>query len=90
MALLDAGCGEGMYLRSTVDALAAAGKRSRAFGIDVSKLAVRLAAKRAGHLSLAVASTYALPFPEQVLCPASVPCYLASMHLATPCFARRT
>ena len=68
MAVLDAGCGEGMYLRRTADALAAAGKQSQPFGIDVSKLAVRLAAKRSGHLSLAVASTYALPFPEQVLC----------------------
>ena len=68
VALLDAGCGEGMYLRHTFDAVAAAGKLTQAYGIDVSKLAVRLAAKRAGHLSFAVASTYALPFPEQVLC----------------------
>lgn len=78
VALLDAGCGEGMYLRRTADALAAAGRSSQAYGIDVSKLAVRLAAKRAGHHSFAVASTYALPFPEQVP-PVSAPC---SKHFA--------
>jgi 23S rRNA (guanine745-N1)-methyltransferase len=60
--LLDAGCGEGTYL-----AAAAAATGARAWGIDVSKPAVRLAAKRHPGHEWAVASSLDLPFGDGVL-----------------------
>ena len=69
VAVLDAGCGEGRYLRCCHDVLEAAGVECHGYGIDVSKLAVRLAARRSPHLSYAVASSYVLPFQDQVLVP---------------------
>ena len=66
VSLLDAGCGEGQYLRCSHDVLEAAGVECHGYGIDVSKVAVRLAAKRSPHLSYAVASSYVLPFQDQV------------------------
>lgn len=57
--VLDAGCGEGYYL----DALAGALPGGRALaGIDISKWAVRAAAKRNLHVFWAVASNRHLPF----------------------------
>lgn len=62
-SILDVGCGEGSYLRAAADAAACDG-----WGIDISKPAVRLAAKRAvpsgdgGTLRHAVASAADLPF----------------------------
>ena len=52
---LDAGCGEGYYTR-----VLAEGMRSYAF--DISKSAVRSAAKRDGHTLYAVAGSYDIPF----------------------------
>ena len=65
-AVLDAGCGEGTYLAAVTAATGAAG-----WGVDVSKPAVRLAARRhagpdaAGH-GYAVASSLDLPFEDAV------------------------
>ena len=56
--LLDIGCGEGYYL----DQLHKASATLRLAGIDISKPAVRLAAKRKTSAQLAVISAYALPF----------------------------
>jgi 23S rRNA (guanine745-N1)-methyltransferase len=62
-SILDVGCGEGTYLRAAVDASACDG-----WGIDISKPAVRLAAKRSvsiggrGSVRHAVASAADLPF----------------------------
>ena len=62
-SILDVGCGEGSYLHAAADAAACDG-----WGIDISKPAVRLAAKRAvpirhgGTLRHAVASAADLPF----------------------------
>lgn len=55
--VLDAGCGEGTYL-----ARACAGGRE-GWGIDISRAAVRAAAKRYEH-RFAVASSYRLPFAD--------------------------
>ncbi len=64
-AFLDCGCGEGYYSSGIVEALAAAGKAPRAAGIDISKSAVRLAAKRLKTVEFAVASCYHLPLMEE-------------------------
>ncbi len=58
-AVLDAGCGEGSYLA----AIAAVGGCS-AYGIDISKPAIRLAARRHRTHRYAVASSYRLPFAD--------------------------
>ncbi len=63
--ILDVGCGEGSYLRAAVEAAACDG-----WGIDISKPAVRLAAKRESKVDdgaacrFAVASAADLPFFE--------------------------
>jgi 23S rRNA (guanine745-N1)-methyltransferase len=54
--VLDAGCGEGQYI-----AAVAAPTR---FGIDVSKPAISLAARRYKDVSFAVASSFRLPFDD--------------------------
>ena len=56
--VLDAGCGEGTYLARAC----AAG--AEGCGIDISKAAVRRAAKRYPQQRWAVASSYRLPFTE--------------------------
>lgn len=58
-SILDCGCGEGAYL-----ARAAAWSGAQGWGIDISKAAVRSAARRHRDLRLAVASSYALPFDD--------------------------
>jgi 23S rRNA (guanine745-N1)-methyltransferase len=57
--VLDAGCGEGSYL-----ARAAALSGAEAHGIDISKPAVRLAARRHRTHRYAVASSFRLPFAD--------------------------
>jgi 23S rRNA (guanine745-N1)-methyltransferase len=57
--VLDAGCGEGTYLARAC----AAG--ADGWGIDISKVAVRLAARRYPHHRFAVASSYRLPFADE-------------------------
>ena len=59
LRLLDCGSGEGSYL-AAVSARTAAG----AWGIDVSKAAVRVAARRHHDHHYAVASVYHLPFAD--------------------------
>jgi 23S rRNA (guanine745-N1)-methyltransferase len=56
--VLDAGCGEGTYLARAC----AAG--ADGWGIDISKVAVRFAAKRYPACEFAVASSYRLPFDD--------------------------
>jgi 23S rRNA (guanine745-N1)-methyltransferase len=55
--VLDVGCGEGTYLARASTAAGGAG-----WGIDISKAACRLAARRAPGLHVAVASNHRLPF----------------------------
>jgi 23S rRNA (guanine745-N1)-methyltransferase len=54
--VLDAGCGEGQYI--------AAVNAPTRFGIDVSKPAISLAARRYREISFAVASSFHLPFDD--------------------------
>lgn len=63
-ALLDAGCGEGWYTAGVCQALRAAGKRPRAAGTDISKFALRTAARREKEAEFAVASSYRLPLAD--------------------------
>jgi 23S rRNA (guanine745-N1)-methyltransferase len=60
-AVLDAGCGEGSYLAAVTAATGAEG-----WGVDVSKPAVRLAARRHREHRYAVASSRDLPFEDAV------------------------
>ena len=62
--VLDLGCGEGWYARGLLDAAAGEGKALSLAGVDISKEALRLAAKRLPEADLAVASAARLPLPE--------------------------
>lgn len=59
--LLDSGCGEGYYTQGIFRALESAGHQPRAAGVDLSKFALRRAAKRLPEGEFAVASVYHLP-----------------------------
>ncbi|MCU1368352.1 MAG: Methyltransferase type 11, partial [Ilumatobacteraceae bacterium] len=59
-AVVDCGCGEGSYLARLCDLAGADG-----WGIDVSKPAVRAAARRHRFQHHAVASSYSLPFDDR-------------------------
>ncbi|MBR4473952.1 MAG: methyltransferase domain-containing protein [Oscillospiraceae bacterium] len=61
--LLDAGCGEGYYTGALSRILSE--KAGRAAGIDLSKSAVRRAAKRCPDAEIAVASVYHMPLTER-------------------------
>lgn len=64
--LLDAGCGEGYYSAGLFQTLAQAGKSPRLAGVDLSKHALRRAAKRVPDGEFAVASVYHLPVADGV------------------------
>ncbi|MGI5963215.1 MAG: putative RNA methyltransferase [Lawsonibacter sp.] len=59
--ILDSGCGEGYYTAGLAHALAEVGSIPRLAGIDLSKYALRRAAKRLPQGEFAVASAYHLP-----------------------------
>ncbi len=65
-ALLDLGCGEGYYSARAAAALSAVKTDVQVYGLDISKTAVRYAAKRYQNLHCCVASSYALPFNDGV------------------------
>lgn len=58
--VLELGCGEGYYC----DALALLGSGCGVLGVDISRAAVRLAARRCKAGQFAVASAYDLPLPD--------------------------
>jgi 23S rRNA (guanine745-N1)-methyltransferase len=62
--ILDAGCGEGYYTAGAYQALLAAGKAPRMAGTDISKFALRTAARRERGAEFAVASSYRLPLAD--------------------------
>ncbi len=62
--VLDIGCGEGYYTDIVDVRCREAGKRVDVCGFDISKDAVRLAAKKNKNLSLAVASAYKIPISD--------------------------
>lgn len=59
--VLDSGCGEGYYTAGLYQALTAAGHAPALAGVDLSKYALRRAAKRLPAGAFAVASVYHLP-----------------------------
>ena len=61
--LIDAGCGEGYYTAALSGVIT--GKNGRTAGVDLSKAAVRRAARRCPRAEIAVASVYRLPFGER-------------------------
>mgnify|MGYP004617882121 CR=1 FL=1 len=62
--LLDSGCGEGYYTQGIYKALYRNGKNASVLGIDISKFAVKRAARRLPHGEFAVASAYHMPLPD--------------------------
>ena len=73
--ILDAGCGEGYYSAAVFQALDRAGKAPMLAGIDLSKHALRRAAKREKAAEFAVASVYNLPVADE------------AVHLLLNCFS---
>ncbi|WP_457808435.1 putative RNA methyltransferase [Kushneria sp. EE4] len=65
LAVLDAGCGEGYYLRALADV--ASTRRLSLLGLDISKWAVQAAAGRDRRMQWVVGSNAALPVPDQSL-----------------------
>ena len=63
--LLDSGCGEGWYTAGLFQALSAQGKQPQVAGVDISKFALKRAAKRLPQGEFAVASVYRLPLPDR-------------------------
>ncbi|ALB63068.1 Ribosomal RNA large subunit methyltransferase A [Cronobacter condimenti 1330] len=60
--LLDIGCGEGYY--TSAFAALTASRNGQSWGLDVSRSAIRFAAKRYADISFCVASSHRLPFPD--------------------------
>lgn len=63
--VLDVGCGEGYYTDILERTSNEKNHGLSFFGFDISKNAVRLAARRNPRLSLAVASAYKMPFADE-------------------------
>lgn len=61
-AVLDIGCGEGYYTRAFADIAQQHGAQT--LGLDVSKAAIRAAAKRYPQVMFCVASSHRLPFED--------------------------
>ncbi|CAB1241968.1 MAG: methyltransferase domain-containing protein [Oscillospiraceae bacterium] len=62
--ILDAGCGEGWYTNNLKEALLKEGKTPEVFGFDISKFAVKAAARHYPGISFAVGSSFEIPFPD--------------------------
>lgn len=62
--VVDSGCGEGYYTAGLYEALRKAGLSPRMAGVDISKFALRRAAKRLKEGEFAVASVYRLPLTD--------------------------
>lgn len=63
--VLDCGCGEGYYTQGIYQRLTCNGKNVSVQGIDISKDAVALAARRVAEGQFAVASSFHLPVPDK-------------------------
>lgn len=63
VTLLDIGCGEGYYTEAVSQRLTSRAHR-QIFGLDVSKVAIRYAAKRYSEIKFCVASSHRLPFAD--------------------------
>ena len=63
-AILDAGCGEGYYTERLFRFLEENGFSLELFGVDISKFALDIAAKRCKKAHFAVASAFHMPLPD--------------------------
>ena len=63
-AVLDAGCGEGIYSLAVLRAIEEAGKMGELIGVDISKTALQYASKRSTDFTLCVASCAHLPVAD--------------------------
>lgn len=64
VSLLDSGCGDGYYTQGMYDVICVH-KGSEVYGIDISKEALKIAAKSCPEVKFAVASAYKLPFEDE-------------------------
>ncbi|MEZ9232045.1 23S rRNA (guanine(745)-N(1))-methyltransferase [Vibrio amylolyticus] len=65
--LLDIGCGEGYYTDQVASLLREASEDASVYGLDISKVAIRYAAKQYAQCHFSVASSHRLPFSDQSL-----------------------
>lgn len=65
--LLDIGCGEGYYTNEVASQLINRNAKAITYGLDISKVAIRYAAKRYPNCQFSVASSTRLPFEESSL-----------------------
>lgn len=63
--IIDSGCGEGYYTSGLFQTLIDAGHTPRIAGVDLSKIALRRAAKRLPEGEFAVSSVYHLPLSDR-------------------------
>lgn len=86
VAVLDAGCGEGYYLREL--AALAQGLKLEVVGLDISKWAVQAAARRSTDMSWVVGSNARLPLPDasvdRILCMFGFPVYAEFARVVKP------
>ena len=64
VSLLDSGCGDGYYTSGMCSVISGS-KGGEVYAIDVSKEALKIAAKNCPDVSFAVASAYKLPFEDE-------------------------
>lgn len=87
LACLDAGCGEGYYLRQLAAATGDA-QPLALLGLDISKWAVQAAAKRDARATWVVGSNAGLPVPpatlDRVLCMFGFPAYAEFARVLRP------
>ncbi|GGB72658.1 23S rRNA (guanine(745)-N(1))-methyltransferase [Shewanella inventionis] len=64
--LLDIGCGEGYYSHRLFETIQqSSGEQCKLYGLDISKSAIRSAAKRYPELQFCVASVFEMPFADK-------------------------
>ncbi len=63
-AILDAGCGEGYYTSAIYGQLEQSEIAAEIYGIDISKIAVEMAAKRRNNITYAAASVFHIPVED--------------------------
>ncbi|UAL42110.1 23S rRNA (guanine(745)-N(1))-methyltransferase [Shewanella inventionis] len=64
--LLDIGCGEGYYSHRLFETMQqSSGEQCKLYGLDISKSAIRSAAKRYPELQFCVASVFEMPFADK-------------------------
>lgn len=66
-SLLDIGCGEGYYTTEMATRLTKKYPNAQTYGLDISKVAIRYAAKRYTNCAFSVASSHRLPFSDNSL-----------------------